>query len=306
VTVPGYSAEQLTALLTWPAAIAALREALSGGLDPEREPARVAFPFGAGELLTMPSSAGPIAGVKLVTIAPERPDRSTPRIHGVYVLFDADTLAPIATLDGAALTAIRTPAVSALGVELVAPLDAHRLLVFGAGPQARGHVHALRAVRPIGTVRIVGRDADRADRLVESLRTEGIDATVGSVEDVRRADVIACCTTARTPLFDGRELPDAAVVVAVGSHEPAAREIDAETVRRCGAVVEARGAALAEAGDIRLAVDEGAISPDDLVTLADLVRGRAARRPRLVKTVGMGWQDLVVAGAAVAAAGVRR
>ena len=87
------------------------------------------------------------------------------------------------------------------------------------------------------------------------------------------------------------------LVVAVGSHEPDAREVDAETVRRCGAAVESVTTATCEAGDIVLALAEGAITVDALVTLADLVRGTAAARPRLIKTVGMGWQDLAVAAA---------
>lgn len=303
MTVPAYTAEQVAGALSWPAAVAALRSALAAGLDPEAEPPRSAFPFGAGELLAMPSSAGRYAGVKLVTIAPGNPARGLPRIHGTYLLFDAATLAPVATLDGAALTAVRTPAVSALGVDLLAPARASRLVIFGSGPQARGHVHALRAVRPVDSVRVVGRDPVRTQALVDELRGARVPAAVGDATAVADADLVACCTTARAPLFDGRRLPDSAVVVAVGSHEPAVREVDAETVRRCGALVEARAVALTEAGDVRLAIEEGAVRPDALVTLAGLVRGEAAARPRLVKTVGMGWEDLVVAGAVVDALG---
>jgi ornithine cyclodeaminase len=73
--------------------------------------------------------------------------------------------------------------------------------------------------------------------------------------------------------------------------------VDGETVRRCGALVESRASATSEAGDIVRALAEGAIAADDLVTLADLVRGTSTARPRLVKTVGMGWQDLVLAAA---------
>jgi ornithine cyclodeaminase len=297
VTAPaGYDADRVTSALAWPAAVAALRAALAGGLDPEAEPPRHAVRFGAGELLVMPSSGGGRAGVKLVTVAPH----GRPRIHGVYVLFDARTLAPVATLDGAALTALRTPAVSALGVDLVAPAGARRLVVFGSGPQAYGHVHALRAVRPIEHVTVVGRDRTRATALVDTLLAEGVPAAAGSPDAVADADLIACCTTAREPLFGGRLLPEAAVVVAVGSHEPDAREVDSETVRRCGgALVEARAAATSEAGDVLLARADGAVTDEQLVTFADLVHGRTARRPRLVKTVGMGWEDLVVAAAVV-------
>jgi ornithine cyclodeaminase/alanine dehydrogenase-like protein (mu-crystallin family) len=297
--LPVLDATQVTGAVGWTDAVAALRAALAAGLDPEAEPARASFGLGAGEVLVMPSGTDRVAGVKLVSIAAHNPVRGLPRIHGVYVLFAAATLVPIAVLDGAALTSLRTPAVSALGVDLVAPAAARRLVVFGTGPQAYGHVQALRAVRPIETVRVVGRDPARTAAFVERLCTEGIAAAAGDATAVAEADVVACCTTARTPLFVGRLLPDHAVVVAVGSHEPGAREVDGETVRRCGALVESHASATSEAGDIVQALAEGAIEADDLVTLADLVRGASTARPRLVKTVGMGWEDLVVAAAVV-------
>jgi ornithine cyclodeaminase/alanine dehydrogenase-like protein (mu-crystallin family) len=271
------SAEQVSAL-GFPRAIKALRDALAGGLDPESEPARSRVELGGGEILIMPSGDERIAGIKLVGIAPGNPARGLPRIHGTYVLFDAPTLAPRAVLDGAALTILRTPAVSALGVDLVAQPDARELVVFGQGPQAYAHVEAIKAVRPIASVRMIGRH-------------EAADAHIGT------ADIVACCTTAREPLFDGRLLKDDAVVVAVGSHEPEAREVDTETVRRCGALVESRKSAVREAGDLI----QAGISEDELVTFADLVRGTTPARPRLIKTVGMGWEDLVIADAVVEA-----
>ncbi|MEV4346336.1 ornithine cyclodeaminase family protein [Actinoplanes sp. NPDC049596] len=291
-----FSADQVHSL-GFPEAVKALRAALAAGLDPEHEPPRMPFDTGNGEILVMPSADGKTAGVKLVSIAPGNPARGLPRIHGVYVLFDAETLVPRAVLDGAALTALRTPAVSALGVGLVAPPTARHLVVFGTGPQARGHVEALRAIRPIEAVRVVGRDPARTAAFADSLGAE-----VADVSAVDGADLVVCCTTAREPLFPGTLLGPEAVVVAVGSHEPGAREVDAETVKRCGVLVESRASALREAGDVIQALDAGAITADALVTLADLIRGSSPARPRLIKTVGMGWEDLVIATAVVEAA----
>jgi ornithine cyclodeaminase/alanine dehydrogenase-like protein (mu-crystallin family) len=47
-----------------------------------------------------------------------------------------------------------------------------------------------------------------------------------------------------------------------------------------------------------LAIEAGATSPDELVTLATLVRGEAQpapARPRLFKSTGMSWEDAVIA-----------
>ena len=267
MTLPMLDAGALTVL----EAADALEAALAAGLDPETAAARASVPVGAGELLVMPAVVGAHAAVKLVTVGP-----GEPRVQGVCVLFDAESLAPVALLDGIALTNLRTAAVSALAVRRLATPDARRLLVFGRGPQGRGHADAMQAIRPIEHVDVVGR--------------EGASSNL-----VAAADIICCCTTAREPLFDGALVAEHACVVAIGSHEPAAREVDDVLARRATVVVESRAAALREAGDVIAAGLEG----DALVTLPELVAGYQppAGRPRLFKSVGLAWEDTVVAAA---------
>lgn len=274
-------AAAVTAALPMPTAIDAIRTALLAGLDPAADPPRVNVPVRHGQLLLMPAEWDRYAGVKVASVAPANPAAGRPRIQGSYLLLAADSLTPLALLDGPALTAIRTAAVSAVAVDLLADPDASHLVVFGSGPQSRSHVAALSVVRPISRVTVIGRETPRAE--------------------VAHADLVACCTTARTPLFDGESLPDHATVVAVGSHEPDAAEVDAATVTRSTVVVEAVETALREAGDVVGPVRVGRLDPTALHGLADLVHGRvevAADRPRLFKSVGMAWEDLVLAAAA--------
>jgi ornithine cyclodeaminase/alanine dehydrogenase-like protein (mu-crystallin family) len=251
----------------------ALEAALRAGLDPEADPPRGVVALERGELLVMASGAARHAVTKLVTVGGE------PRIQGVCVVFDGDTLAPRALVDGIALTNLRTPAVSAVAVRHLAAPDARRLLVFGRGPQGLAHAAALHRVRPFERVDVVGR-GEVTDELVAA------------------ADVIRCCTTAREPLFEGGLVADHATVVAIGSHEPDARETDDALAARATVVVESRASALREAGDVIAA----RIAEADLVTLADVVRGRAVDRgrPRLFKSTGMAWEDAVVASAVAA------
>jgi ornithine cyclodeaminase len=172
-------------------------------------------------------------------------------------------------IDGVELTILRTAAVSLLALRRLAAPDSRRLVVFGRGPQARAHEAAVRSEFPIEQVDVVGRGDDPSA--------------------VRGADIVCCCTTAREPLFDA-DLVDGAAVVAVGSHEPDARELPSELMRRATVVVESREAAMREAGDV---IQAGV---EDLVTLAELVRGRAVGPgPRVFKSVGMAWEDAVVA-----------
>jgi ornithine cyclodeaminase/alanine dehydrogenase-like protein (mu-crystallin family) len=89
--------------------------------------------------------------------------------------------------------------------------------------------------------------------------------------------------------------------VAVGSHEPDRRELPAELLARATVVVEERRTARREAGDVVLAIESGFIDADGLVELTALANGRAEfdrTRPRVFKSVGMAWEDLVIAAAA--------
>ncbi|MEV6400738.1 ornithine cyclodeaminase family protein [Streptomyces sp. NPDC051907] len=297
ITVMG--AEEVRRALPAAAVVAALQGALRDGLDPEADPARSVVPVENGQLLLMPSHSARYAGVKIATVAPDNPAAGLPRVQGSYLLMDAATLSPLAVLDGVELTAVRTAGVSAAAADLLAEPDAERLVVFGTGPQGHSHVEALRAVRPIRHVTVVGRDRTRLADFVRRYEHADVRVEAGTADAVAQADLVACCTTARTPLFDGSTLPAQATVVAVGSHEPDAREVDDETARRSTVVVEARAAALREAGDVIQALDSGALKAGSLVGLADLARGTAEvdrSRPRLFKSVGMAWEDLVVAG----------
>ena len=119
-------------------------------------------------------------------------------------------------------------------------------------------------------------------------------------ELVAAADVICCCTTAREALFDGRLVGDGALVIAIGSDEPDARETDDALAARASVIVESPAGALREAGDVILPVRSGALAPDELIALTDVVRGARsadAGAPRLFKSVGMAWQDAVIVGA---------
>ncbi|MEU7177494.1 MULTISPECIES: ornithine cyclodeaminase [Streptomyces] len=284
------------------AAIGALRAALRDGTDPESDPPRTVVPVEHGQLLLMPAHRRRSAGVKIATVAPANPAAGLARVQGRYLLFDAPTLSPLALLDGIELTTVRTAAVSALAVDLLAGPEAGHLVLFGTGPQARGHLDALRVVRPLTRVTVVGRTPAHVERFAETARRDtGLPVAPGDPSAVATADLVACCTTARTPLFDGALLAPHATVTAVGSHEPDAREVDSGTVRRCTVVVESRAAAVREAGDLIPELAAGRLDRAALIPLADLATGAATvdrTRPRLFKSVGMAWEDLVVAGAA--------
>lgn len=300
--LPFLDAPTLSALMPWPAAIEALDSALrkaGAGSDPARHPPRVSVPLSSGELLLMTAESDGAAGIKVVSVAPGNPAAGLPRIQGLYVLFDSVSLSPVLLVDGTALTSLRTPALSALAAGHLAVPGPCVLVVFGAGPQARGHVEALACVRPIGTVLVVTRDPVRAGAFAAALTADGYPASVGTADAVSDADVVVCATTSTQPVFDGRRLAEHACVLAVGSHEPTARELDELVFGRAErVVVEDRGTALREAGDVIAAIAAGTCSAAGLVELPDLLTMLRPQGISVFKSVGMAWQDLAVAGAA--------
>jgi ornithine cyclodeaminase/alanine dehydrogenase-like protein (mu-crystallin family) len=253
----------------------------------------------SGELLVMPASDDQAAGVKILTINPSNSDHGRPLIQGVYVLF-SDVLEPTAIIDGAALTELRTAAVSGLATRFLARREAHRLVLFGAGVQAQAHLKAMRAVRPIEEVKIVGRTPARAAYLAEQASAMGLKADVASADAVAESDIVCTCTTATEPLFDGSLLREGVHINAIGTHQAHATELDSGTIRRGRLVVETREAALAEAEDILMLLESSEIASRHIIAdLPELLRGKIVRtRPEditIFKSVGIAYEDLVIA-----------
>ena len=308
--LPLLDEQRLRALVPMTSAIVALEAALHDGSAPGVAPARTAVLTTAGQVLLMPAATSRFVGVKLVTVAPNNGQLGLPRVQGVYVLMDAVSLTPVALVDGVTLTSLRTPATSAVALRHLAPHRPVKLVVIGTGPQGYGHVEAVQAVRPVTQVTVVGRDRSRAEDLARWCQGRGLPAHVVAGSDlpdrlegpIREADVVVCATTARWPVFEGAWLKDDAAVVAVGSHEPDSREVDSDLVLRSTVIVETRETALREAGDIMIPIRDGECGPGVIAgELGELVRGLLqvpGDRPRLFKSTGEGWEDLVVAAAA--------
>jgi ornithine cyclodeaminase len=262
------------------------------------DPLRTVVGVDHGQVLLMPGLGTDLVGVKIVGVAPGNADRGLPRIQGVYVLMDATTLTPVAVLDAVALTSLRTPATSAVSIRHAATADASHLVVFGTGPQARGHIEAMAAVRPLRTVGVVGRRHEAVEEVLAEVAAAGLEGYAAGAGDIADADVVCLCTSASEPLIDGSLLRPWAHVVAVGSHLPTMREVDTVTVRRSAVIVETRDAALAEAGDLIIPIAEGVFDGSGIdADLHELVTGQGPDPGRVTfyKSVGIAAEDLAVA-----------
>lgn len=249
-------------------------------------------------------------GVKLVNIHPGNATRGLPAISSTYVLFERETGRHRLILDGGELTARRTAATSALAAKRLARADSRRLLVVGAGRVAANIPHAYRAVLPVEQVTVWNRTPANGQKLAETLRTQGINATFApDLEDaVGRADLISCATLARKPVLEGAWLKPGQHVDLIGSFAPEMREADDEVVRRARIFLDTDHARI-ESGDIAIPLETGVIGEDGICgTLTDLCRDNAFPRQSageitLFKSVGTAVEDLSAAILALESAG---
>lgn len=310
MTIPWITAEQIRRALPMRRAVEAMREAFIAVSEGRaRIPQRIAIPVPEreGVTLVMPGYMPPDAlGLKVVSVFPHNPERGLPTIAALVVMLDPETGAPVAMLDGTFLTAWRTGAASGLATDLLARPDAESLALIGAGAQARTQLLAVCAVRPIRRVRVYSRTPDRARAFVAAMRgeegvPEDIDVAPTPEAAVAEADVVCTATNSPTPVFDGRALRPGTHINAIGSFTLQMRELDEETFRRASrVVVDAREAALAEAGEVVWAIRQGILREQDLIELGEIAAGRqpgrrSAEEITLFKSVGLAAQDLVAA-----------
>lgn len=302
------SRADLEALLEVPAVIAAVEEAFRQyARGAVRLVPRQALPLSGRDVLLLMPSALPDAGAlgtKSVTVCFDNPRRGLPTVLASYLLHDPETGEPLAFMEAGYLTGLRTGATSAAAAKRLARPDSRVVACFGAGAQAGFQIRCLAAVLPLERVLVVSRSrataAEFAGRLGRSL---GLDArpAASPVAAVTEADLVVTATTSPTPVVAGVGLRPGTHVDAVGSFQPTTRELDADAVRRARLFVDTFEGAWAEAGDILLAIQEGAISRAHVVgELAELVTGARPGRtsPEEItcfKSVGFAAEDAVTA-----------
>ena len=279
----------------------AFREVAAGR---DRSPLRMHVELPDGDLLLMPGvrEGGTGSTVKLVTVTPGNPLRGLPTIHAAVTWLDATTGAPRAVFDGATITAMRTGAASGVATRLLARTDARVLGLLGAGAQAAWQVRAVLAARPIEEVRVYARDEARRRAFAEQLGADlGPSVTVRAVPNaeaaVRGTDVVCAATTSSEPVFDAAWVDPGCHVNGVGAYRPDMVELPPDLFARAAVTaVDARTAALAEAGDVLQAIASGTVTAEALVEIGRIDRAWAATRdPHAItvfKSVGLAIQDV--------------
>jgi ornithine cyclodeaminase len=220
------------------------------------------------------------------------------------VLLDPETGALLALMDGRFITEARTAAVSAVSVQRLARAEASTLAIVGSGVQARSHLDAIARVRPLEEVRIWSRTAANVDGFIAEMQphTSATLRKTGSCEEaVRDAGIVALTTASKEPVVRSEWIADGTHICAVGACRPTEREMDAALIARADLYVDSREGALAEAGDIVLAIRDGAITAAHIkgelgAVVSGDTGGRAeTQRVTIFKSLGMAVEDLAAA-----------
>ena len=270
-------------------------------------------------------------GLKAICVTPSNPAAGLDAHQGIVLLSSAQTGQPLAVLNASAVTEIRTAAVSAVATSLLARPDADVLAIIGTGVQARAHVMALAATRPLTQIRVAGSTPAKAARFAAevapaalaevsrqtaastappavsttapvSTATEVVPCA-SAAEAAAGAGIVVTATSSAVPVLERAWLAAGTHVNAVGACLPHARELDTATVAQAGLYADSRESVLAESGDYLLAAAAGMVGPGHIrAEIGDLLAGQAAGHGRrdaaeitVFESLGLAAEDLAAA-----------
>jgi ornithine cyclodeaminase len=281
----------------------ALRRFSSGGVV---QPVRTVLPVGDAFFGVMPAYVREPAalGAKLVSVFSRNSALDLPTHLATVLLFSPETGALLAVVGGGYITETRTAAVSAISANLLARDDAARLAIIGSGAQARSHLVALEHVFELSEVRVWSPTPEHQAAFIEEVepRTTARLIGVDSAEQaVLAADIVVLATSSPEPVVQSEWIKAGAHVISVGACRPDQREMDPALVSRGRLFVDSRAAALAESGDVLMAIQERRFTASHIVgELGELIDGKVEgrRSPRdvtIFKSLGLAVEDVVAA-----------
>lgn len=269
---------------------------------------RVIRPPGArGAMGMMPAyRAGPkpLFALKALCVFNENPARGLDSHLGPVLIYDGDTGQLRGLVNAAAITAIRTAAVSAVATDLLARLEADDLAVIGAGVQARSHIEAIQHVRTINRLRLAGRSVERLAALAEWVRGRyafPVEVCTSVKDAIKDASIITTVTNAKEPIIEGSWVALGAHLNVVGSSIATAREVDGATMAASSLFVDRVESTVNEGGDYLFALREGAIKEGHIRgEIGELLLGtkpgrRSVDEITLFKSLGLAVEDLASA-----------
>lgn len=277
------------------------------GADAYYMPPRPVIEHENKTLIYMPCFTEDVIGTKMLTIFPENAKLGLPSLDGLVILNDRTTGAPLAIMDGQAVTAWRTGAVGGVGIRHLSRKDARTVGIVGAGAQGFHQAVYACAARNIETVYIWNHsDRDLTDfmaRLKKTIADPAVEVVqCKTVEElVKASDIICTATPSKEPVLpNDRELLEGKCIIAIGSYTPQMREIPDVIWDLVDNVYIELPYACEESGDLSQPLAEGRLTMDRVVLMDKFLASGAdedeiAKKTTYFKSVGMGLFDVCVA-----------
>ena len=205
--------------------------------------------------------------------------------HFYFVLYDAKTAQPLAMLEANHLGQIRTGAASGYATDLLADPQAETLGIIGSGFQARTQLDAIRAVRPIKTVRVWSRSEEKRRAFAEESSVIAVDS---AEQAVRGARIVVTATNSKEPVLESSWVEPGTMINAMGSNVANRRELPADLIQRADLIAaDSIEQAKIEAGDLILANHWS-----NMVELKDVKRHYDAKQITIFESLGLGVEDV--------------
>ena len=308
-------AKDLVGVLDYPTAIEAVEGAFrdlgsGNAVMPVRHTIRVEAHEGTSVFMPAYLTRKDQLGIKVVSaFARNREKFGLPTVIGSIILLDPKNGMPMAILDGAYVTGVRTAAASAVATKYMAREDASTLGIFGSGVQGETHLLAISKVRELDAAVVNSRDSSRCEDFCKRMsKKTGIKVRPGRPQDVAKSDIVVTATTSKIPVLEGSWVERGTHINGIGSHSPQARELDEKVVSSARIIVDSLEANLKEAGDFLIPMAEGRFSKEMICgELGEVVLGQKRGREKpeeitLFKSVGLAIEDVSTASAAYAKA----
>lgn len=255
--------------------------------------------------LVMPATGEHYFCTKLVSVVPTNPQRNLPIILGTVVLSKMNTGETVALMDAPMITALRTAAVGALGLDLITPKSTERIGVIGLGVQGVWQTIFANAVRPIKQVHCYARTKTKFDfyknKVLEKCPHLEIHWCTSADEVVQKSSAIYACTTAPTPVFSNDEkLVKNKRFISVGSFQKNMQELPNTIYQQADILLIDSEAATHEVGDVINAVKNGYVKMEQVFTIGKIFTRERTIEPTqnvVFKSVGMAAFDLALASA---------
>jgi ornithine cyclodeaminase/alanine dehydrogenase-like protein (mu-crystallin family) len=222
------------------------------------------------------------AGVKRRRILPAA---TGDRFCGLVILFDTETIEPVAIMPDGVIQKMRVAAMSCVGAKYLAPENPKILGLFGSGWQASAHIEFLCSLWDFELVKVFSPNAEHCRGFCEAMSVRlarNVRAATSSREAVEGSDIVQAATAAWDPVFDGRWVEKGMYICSIGGADASnkRRELDDETVRRADLyVVHSKDVArLDQSPDIWELAQRGIKKWEDIAEIQDLISGKVSGR----------------------------